>query len=120
MTKQNPSAVDWERIELDYRAGIKTMRQIADEHGITHGAINKRKKRDGWDRDLNARIIAKAEAIVSKAEVSKEVAKANLDTEKAVVEANAQAVANVILSHRASIRRYRDLTNNLLEELEAQ
>ena len=35
-------APDWERIELDYRAGMKTLRQIADEHGLTHGAINKR------------------------------------------------------------------------------
>ena len=36
--------IDWEKIELDYRAGIKTMRQIADENGITHGAVNKRAK----------------------------------------------------------------------------
>lgn len=35
---------DWERIELDYRAGIKTLRQTAGEHGITHGAVNKRAK----------------------------------------------------------------------------
>lgn len=47
-------AADWERIELDYRAGIKTLRQIAEEHGITHGAINKRAKRDGWERDLSS------------------------------------------------------------------
>jgi hypothetical protein len=47
-----PAAPDWERIELDYRAGVKTLRQIAAEHGITHGAINKRAKRDGWERDL--------------------------------------------------------------------
>ena len=67
-TKQTPAATtkdagvvapvqakptDWERIELDYRAGIKTLRQIADENGITHGAINKRAKRDGWERDLS-------------------------------------------------------------------
>ena len=31
MTKRQ---IDWEKIELDYRAGIKTLRQIADEHGI--------------------------------------------------------------------------------------
>ena len=37
-------AADWEKIELDYRAGIKTLRQIADENGVTHGAVNKRAK----------------------------------------------------------------------------
>ena len=47
--------IDWERIELDYRAGIKTLRQIAEEHGITHGAVNKRAARDGWQRDLSVR-----------------------------------------------------------------
>lgn len=41
---------DWQQIEIDYRAGIKTVRQIASEHGITHGAVNKRRLRDGWDR----------------------------------------------------------------------
>ena len=38
-------APDWEKIEADYRAGIKTLRQIAGEHGVTHGAINKRAQR---------------------------------------------------------------------------
>ena len=60
---------DWERIELDYRAGVKTLRQIADENGITHGAINKRAKRDGWERDLSDKIQRKADALVSKAAV---------------------------------------------------
>ena len=36
--------IDWEKIEVDYRAGVKTLREIADEHNITHGAINKRAK----------------------------------------------------------------------------
>ena len=49
------SGADWERIELDYRAGIKTLRQIADEHGISHVAVAKRAKRDGWTRDLSVR-----------------------------------------------------------------
>ena len=47
--------IDWEKIELDYRAGIKTLRQIADEHGVAHSAISKRAKRDDWSRDLTAR-----------------------------------------------------------------
>ena len=64
---------DWERIEFDYRVGLKTLRQIADENGISHGAINKRAKRDGWERDLSAKIQSKADALVSKAEVSSRV-----------------------------------------------
>ncbi|MDR2328979.1 MAG: hypothetical protein LBE58_05235 [Comamonas sp.] len=113
-------AVDWERIELDYRAGIKTLRQIADEHGITHGAINKRAKRDGWERDLTQKIHAKAEALVSKAAVSSEVSKEARAAEKLVIDGNAQAVADVRLGQRRDIQRARSLCLSLLEELELQ
>ena len=119
-TETGKSAHDWERIELDYRAGVKTLRQIADEHGITHGAINKRAKRDGWERDLAERIQAKADALVSKAAVSREVSTDTKLAEREVVEANAQAVADVRLAHRSDIHRARRLTNALLDELEAE
>lgn len=111
---------DWERIELEYRAGIQTLRQIAEAHGITHGAINKRAKVQGWTRDLNAKIQAKADALVSKAAVSTEVSKEAKIAEKAVIDANAQAVADVRLAHRRDIHRARKLTNALLDELEQQ
>lgn len=42
--------VHWDRVHADYQSGTKTLRQIAQEHGITHGAVNKRAKRDGWQR----------------------------------------------------------------------
>ena len=38
-TAPGKPAPDWERIELDYRAGIKTLRQIAGENGISHKAL---------------------------------------------------------------------------------
>lgn len=64
---------DWEAIESACRAGLMSIREIASQHGITHGAINKRAKRDGWERDLKAKVKAKADALVSKCEVSKQV-----------------------------------------------
>lgn len=67
---QEKKTPDWERIEADYRAGLLSVREIAASQGITHGAINKRAKRDGWERDLAAKIRAKADALVSKREVS--------------------------------------------------
>lgn len=111
---------DWERIELDYRAGIKTLRQIADEHGITHGAINKRARRDGWERDLSEKIAAKADALVSKAAVSSEVSRETRIAEKQIIDINAQAVAEIRLAHRRDIHRARKLTNALLDELEQE
>lgn len=113
-------APDWERIELDYRAGIKTLRQIAEENGISHVAVNKRAKKDGWERDLSAKINAKADALVTKSMVTSVVTSEAKIAEKQVVDAAAQAVADVRLSHRKDIHRARRLTSALLDELEKQ
>ena len=113
-------AVDWERIELDYRAGIKTLRQIAEENGISHVAINKRAKRDGWTRDLSAKIQSKAEELVTKELVTKTVTTEAKMAERQVIEVAAQAVADVRLAHRRDIHRARNLANALLDELEQQ
>lgn len=114
------SAPDWERIELDYRAGIKTLRQIADENGISHVAINKRAKRDDWSRDLSAKIQAKADELVTKRSVTKEVTKDGRVAEKEVIDAAATAVANIRIGHRKDIRRLHVIVNSLLDELEHQ
>lgn len=111
---------NWVQIEADYRAGVKSLRQIAEENGITHGAVNKRAKRDDWSRDLAAKIKAKADALVSKAAVSTEESAKKAVTEKQTVEANAQTQADVRLAHRADIKRSRALALSLLAELEAQ
>lgn len=112
--------VDWEAIELDYRAGIKTLRQMAAEHGITHGAINKRAKANSWERDLSEKIQQKAEALVSKALVSTQVSTESKVSEKLIVEAGAQALATVRLSHRKDIHRSRTILMRLMDELELQ
>ncbi len=109
---------DWERIEIEYRAGILSLREIASLHSISHVAVNKRAKRDGWTRDLAAKIQAKADALVTKQAVTAEVTAEMLVTERVVVEANAQAVAQVRIGHRADIRRTRSLCVELLSELE--
>jgi predicted DNA-binding protein YlxM (UPF0122 family) len=113
---------DWERIEFDYRAGIKSLREIADSNGITEGAIRKRAKRDSWERDLKAKINAKVESLVRKEAVRNEVRNgtAYQATEREIVEANATLSANALLSHRKDITRGRSLTIKLLEEIESQ
>lgn len=109
---------DWERIELLYRAGLLSVREIASSQGITHGAINKRAKRDGWERDLKAKVKAKADALVSKSLVSTQVSTDTKVAERIEVDANAQVIANVRISHRTDIGRSRRLLNLLLDELE--
>jgi hypothetical protein len=115
-----PRSPDWERIELDYRAGIKTLRQIAEAHGITEGAIRKRAKRDEWTRDLSGRIQDKAEQLVRKEAVRSEVRKERSASEREVVDANAGAVADVKLAQRTHIQRASTVAMSLLAELEEQ
>lgn len=109
-----------ESIGIDYRAGIKTLRQMADEYSVSHTHIKNLAKRHGWERDLSGRIAAKAQAIVSKAAVSTSVSSGNAETENAVVEANAQMQADVILAHRKDLQRYKKLCLDMLAELEAE
>lgn len=120
-TKLRAAAVDWLIVEKDYRAGIKNLRQIGTENGVTEGAIRKRAKRDGWTRDLGARIQAKAEDLVRKEEVRKVGTQTNLDvpTERQVVEANAHAVAHVDLTNRKDVLRGMDVSRQHIEELAA-
>jgi hypothetical protein len=110
---------DWERIESDYRAGVLSLREIAAKDGnVTEGAIRKRAKRDEWSRDLNAKILARADELVRKAAVRREVRGTQSANDREVIEANAERIAQVRGEHRADISRARALVLNLLGELE--
>ena len=112
-------APDWERIEFDYRAGVRSLREIAGEHGISHVAINKRAKKDGWSRDLSAKIQAKADELVTKELVTTPVTTENRISEREVVDANAQAIVQVRMTHRKDIARSRNIVMAMMAELEA-
>ncbi len=114
---------DWERIEADYRAGVLSLREIAARDGsVSEGAIRKRAKKCGWSRDLAARIQAKADELVRREAVrtdGTQLRTASPAAEKVIVEANAQAVADIRLAHRNDISRARRLCLAMAEELEA-
>ncbi len=112
--------IDWEALEIQYRAGIRSLKDIGAEFGVSDAAIIKRAKRDNWSRDLMAKIQARADAKVSASLVRAEVSAQTKVREQEVVEANAQAIADIRLAHRRDIRRARTLTNALLSELEQQ
>lgn len=120
MSGKARSSADWEAIERDYRAGAKSLREMAAEHGISHPAIRKRAERDGWTRDLKARVAAKAAALVSAEQVSAAVSAETKVTEALAVEVAAQVQARIQIAHRRDIGRARELANKLLAELEQQ
>ncbi|MDR7875810.1 hypothetical protein [Yersinia mollaretii] len=111
---------DWEAIESAYRAGLMSLREIASQHNISEGAIRKRAKRDDWSRDLSAKIKERAEDLVRKEEVRKQVRTETTLTERVLIEASAEVIANVRMEHRGDIRRARSITNALFDELAAE
>ncbi len=117
MSKQD---VDWESVERDYRAGLLSLREIATDHGSNAATILKRAKKHGWERDLKARIAARAEALVNKQAVNAQVNKDAAVSERQIIEANAERIAQVRGEHRSDIGRARTLTMTLFSELEAQ
>lgn len=112
--------IDWEAIEADWRAGVKTKQQMSIEHGVSRAAMDKRFKKLGIERDLREKIQAKAEALVTQHEVAEGVTSATSATEAAIIEVNATVLAGVRIAHRKDIQRFRKLCLSMLEELEAE
>lgn len=111
-------AVDWQSMEKDWREGIKPVLQLSKEYAVSRAAILKHWAKESVERDLTAKIKAKAEAMVTQA-VTRLVTPEAKITEKAIVTANAEQVAMVALSQRKDIKRNRELATKLMAELEA-
>ena len=118
--------IDWESIEPDWRAGIKSVLQIAADYeertlvSVSHTAINRHFKELGVPRDLSAKVKAKADAIVSASMVSANVSTETMPSDTAIINASAEAVAAIRITHRKDIQRYRTLCQALLAQLEAE
>lgn len=106
--------IDWEKVEGFYRAGKLSLREIARAYECGESSIRKRAKAEGWTRDLSVRI---EEAVRSKL-VRSEVRTADAATEKGIIEANAQAILSIRLSHREDINRAKQMVVRLFHEVD--
>lgn len=111
-------SIDWELIEREYRAGIKTLRQMAEEHGVSHVTIAQRAKRYSWERDLQEKIQQAAKNKTTRAEATKRTNK-ELKTDAQVVEAYADVVAHVDQIQREDVGLAINNTRSQLHELVA-
>lgn len=110
--------IDWAAMEPDWRAGLKSVLQLSKEHRVSRAAIIKHWNKAGVERDLAAKIRAKADALVARAVVTQAVTPNFNTSEKQIIESNADILANVRLIHRRDIQRNRILALNLMAELE--
>lgn len=120
-----PRKVDWDRIEPDWRAGLKSPQQMAEEYekatkvSVTREAINKHFKKLGIPRDLDAKVHNKAAAMVSAAMVTGKVTNVTSAKDADIIDGNAFIEANIRLSHRQAINKGRMLVGKLFAECEA-
>lgn len=111
------SRFDWERIELDYRTGQYSNRELARLHGPTEAAIRKKAKDNSWARDLSDQI---RKRVIEKttAAVTREVSRA--ETDQQYVEEAAEAGANIIRGHQRLLIQAKNIAETLMDRLTEQ
>ena len=110
--------VDWESVERDYSAGLLSLREIGDKHNVAHQVIARKAKKEEWARDLREKIAKAVDKKIGDKQVGDSLGDSKKASEKEVIEANAQAIVNVKLSHRTSIKKVNSLVESLLDEIE--
>lgn len=122
MTIPEQPAIDWRSIEVEYRAGLKSLRLIGEQHGVSHVTIFKRAKTQKWQRDLSSKVKAREEELVNTALVNNTVNRKELvarkNAEDRHVEQLAFTKATVRLDHASKIRRSMNLFMAMLGDLE--
>lgn len=120
-TRADLGPPDYERVHADYSAGIRTLRDMAQQIGCSAAALLAHARKHKWTRDLRARINARAEEKVNKAVLNAQVdaseKTARAATEQAVVEAGAEALMQVRLAHRRDIAHARGIVQALMAEM---
>ena len=121
-TKPGKKIVDWHAIGVHYRAGVRALKDIGREFGVSDAAIIKhaRKQVPPWTRDLKGKIQARADAKVSAAMVSDEVSAQTKITEAVTIDVESTVQSRIRLSHRTDIGRMRSLVMHLTAEVELQ
>ena len=110
--------VDWEAIHNDYRVGIKSLRMMASEYGISHVSIKKRADKESWSSDLVAKIHVAMQARLNRAMVNSMVNSKTQVSDKTLIEVAAETQTSIILEHRRVIGRIWVTLMSLLAELE--
>ena len=114
------SDIDWERVQRLYVAGQLTIKQIADECGVSDSQVRARAKKEGWSRDLGEAIRARAKAKISTIDVSalveqsaQESAQKSAALIQQAIEEASDVAAGVIIRHRADIRLQQERAGRL-------
>lgn len=105
-------ATDWESIEREYRGGQLSVMEIGRQFGVSHTAIQKKAKKNNWNRDLSEKVRNEIAARLVAEGLRK-------PRESATVDDMAARGLNLILGHQSHIGRNIGAVTKLVEELHA-
>lgn len=109
MTTKQP---DWEAIERAYRAGMLSLRAIAEANGVAHNTIMKRAGKEGWQRDLSSKVRSAVKDKVTRA-VTTNGDQTELVTDAEIIEEAASQGAAIVLAHRTDLAQWRGIAKKL-------
>lgn len=115
--KAPKAVVDWDALEPHYRAGQRSLKALGAEFGVSDAGIVKHARKNGWTRNLQAKIDAKTREKVSAAVVSAEVSEGQKLTEQVRVEVEAQVRARLELAQRSDSAELRTASMALVREI---
>ena len=120
--------IDWCAIENDYLITRMTLRELEAKHGCPRNTISRRANKEGWKRDMSEAVRKVTRALLIE-EVAQQVSaqqiegvtqhtihqlKSNTEAVMAAAEVNKQ----VILSHRAGLKKITTIRDKLLDYVE--
>lgn len=107
------AAPDWDAIHAEYRAGQLSNVMLGKKYGVTEGAIRKRAKAEGWQKDL-----ADAVRQQVKEKLVRDEVRAPNARDREIVEAAATTGADVVRRHRRDISKGQEIVSMLFGQLE--
>lgn len=115
--------IDWEIVEREYRAGVLSVRQIAEAAGADPRSVRRKAKQENWTRDLTDRVRSAAEALLSVEPESAESAPAPHPQrararEDEIVERGAAKMVHIVQEHRQDLARLRAQKTRVLNMLD--
>jgi hypothetical protein len=116
MTIKQP---DWEAIERAYRAGMLSLRAMAEQFGSKESTIRSRASKNGWKMDLTAQVKAATKEKLSRSTSRTTVAQSDVREDAQIIEEASDVAASIVLSHRTDLAQWRGIANKLRDALDA-
>lgn len=119
-SKDRKHPADWEAIEREYRAGQLSLRAIASAHGITEGAVRKKAKAEGWERDLadKVRKAVREKLVRSDADHgTQDGTQPQRATDTSIIDGAANRGFAVVTTHRKDLNQLHGLKRVLADRL---